>query len=140
MDMTTCHNIEGHPNEDLEILSRDNPMSPVHRQPLITPDGRRMGVNFSFSFEDRRGLLETGVESSSIEVEGEVVLIVSMLETMGVMEVAGTVEEPLPVIRTVFFPIFDSGSSFFTLILAYMSLLNLVVIPARGKSVKKNVC
>ena len=76
MDVMTCHNIEGHPRENLEILSRDNPISPVHRQPLITPDGRRTEVNLSFSFEDRRGLLEIGVGSSSIEVEGEAVLVV----------------------------------------------------------------
>ena len=83
------------------------------------------GSAFSFSFKDRQGLLETGVGSSSIEVEGEAVLVVSVLETTGVMEVAGTAEEPLLVIHSVFFPIFESGSSFFTLILVYMSLLNL---------------
>ena len=83
--------------------------------------------------------METGVGSSSIEVKGEAILVVSMPETTRVMEVARTAEGPFPVIRTVFFPMFDSGSSFFALILAYMSLLNLVVISARGKSVKKKM-
>ena len=69
--------------------------------------------------------LETGVRSSSIEVEGEAILVVFAPETTGVMEVARIAEEPFPVMRTVFFPIFDSGSSFFALILVYMSLLNL---------------
>ena len=95
------------------------------------------GSTFSFSFENRRGLLETGVESSSIEVKGEAVLVVSAPEVTRVIEVAGIAGEPLPVMRTIFFPIFDSGSSFFALILAYMSLLNLVVISTRGMSIKK---
>ena len=97
------------------------------------------GSTFSFSFEDRRGLLETGVGSSSIEVEGEAVLVVFTPKVIGVIEVAGTAKEPLPVMRAVFFPIFYSGSSFFALILAYMSLLNLVIISARGMSVKKKM-
>jgi len=46
-------------------------------------------------------------------------------------------EGPFPVMRTVFFPMFDNGSSFFVLIFAYMSLLNLVVISARGKHLCK---
>ena len=137
MNMTTCHSIGGHPSEDLEVFSSDNPVSPVHSKPLVTPDGRRMGINLSFSFEDRWGLLEAGVGSSSIEVEGEAVLVVSAPKATGVVEVARTAGEPLPVMRTVFFPIFDSGSSFFALILAYMFLLNLVVISARGMSIKK---
>ena len=81
--------------------------------------------------------MEAGVGSSSIEVEGEAVLVVSAPEATGVIEVAGTAGEPLPMMRTVFFPIFDNGSSFFALILAYMFLLNLVIISARGRSVKK---
>ena len=64
-------------------------------------------------------------------------LVVSAPKATGVVEVARTAGEPLPVMRTVFFPIFDSGSSFFALILAYMFLLNLVVISARGMSIKK---
>ena len=60
------------------------------------------GSAFSFSLLDSRGLLETGVGSSSIEVEGEVVLVVSALEMTGVTEVAGTPKEPLPVTRTVY--------------------------------------
>ena len=72
-----------------------------------------------------------------MEVEGEAVLVVSALEATGVIEATKTAGEPLPVMRTIFFPILDKGSSFFALILAYMSLLNLVVISARGKSVKK---
>ena len=60
MDVTTCHSIEGHPREDLEIFSSDNPMSAVHRQPLVIPDGGRMGINLLLllwkqtrSFRDR---------------------------------------------------------------------------------------
>ena len=137
MDMTTCHSIEGHPGEDLEIFSSDNPMSPVQRQPLVTPDGRYTGINLLLLLWRQTRSLETRVGSSSIEVEGEAVLVVSAPEATRVIEVAGTAGEPLPVMRIVFFPIFDSGSSFFALILAYMSLLNLVVISARGMSIKK---
>ena len=50
MDVTTCHSIEGHPREDFEILSSDNPMSPVHRQPLVTPNGGRTGVDLLLLF------------------------------------------------------------------------------------------
>ena len=77
-----------------------------------------------------------------MEVEGEAILVVSAPEVMGVIEASGMAGEPLPMMRTVFFPILDSGSSFFTLILAYMSLLNLVVISIRGTRVKKkkSVC
>ena len=90
---------------------------------------------FSLSFDDRRGRLEAGVGSSSMEVEGDVVLVVSAPDTTRVIEVTGTTGEPLSVMRTVFFPILDRGSSFFAL-LAYISLLNLVVISAKGTRVK----
>ena len=95
------------------------------------------GSVFSFSLSNKRGLLETGVGSSSTEVEGEAVLVIFAPKTTGVTEVAGIAEGPFLVIRTAFFPIFDNGLSFLNLILAYMSLLNLVIIFARGKTVKK---
>ena len=95
------------------------------------------GSVFSFSLSNKRGLLETGVGSSSTEVEGEAVLVIFAPKTTGVTEVARIAEGPFLVIRTAFFPIFDNGLSFLNLILAYMSLLNLVVIFARGKTVKK---
>ena len=122
--MMTCHSIEGHPREDLEIFSSDNPMSPVHRQLLVTPDGGRTGINLLFLLRRQMRYFGNKSRKSSIEVEGKVVLVVSALEATGVIEVSGIAGEPLPVMRIVFFPIFDSGSSFFTLILAYMSLLN----------------
>ena len=88
---------------------------------------------FSFSLLDRRGLLETGVGSSSTEVVGEAVLIVSVTETMGVTEAEGVTEGPFPVTRTVFFLMLDNGLSFFYLIFTYISLLNLVIISTRRK-------
>ena len=75
-----------------------------------------------------------------MEVEGDVVLVVSALEMMGVTEVSGTAGEPLPMMRTAFFPILDRGSSFFALILVYVSLLNLVVIFAKGIRVRPKMC
>ena len=42
-----------------------------------------------------------------MEVEGEAVLIVFAPEAMGVTEAAGMAGEPLPVMRTTFFPILD---------------------------------
>ena len=74
-----------------------------------------------------------------MEVEGEVVLVVSPPEATGVTEAAGTAGEPLPVLRTALFPILDRGLSFFALILAYISLLNLVVISAKGTGVKQKI-
>ena len=44
---------------------------------------------------------------------------------------------PLFVIRTDLVPMADRGSSFLTLILAYISLLNFVVISAKGKHLSK---
>ena len=75
-----------------------------------------------------------------MEVEGDAVLVVSAPETMGVTEVTGMAEEPLPVMRTAFFPILDRGWSFFALILAYISLLKLVVISAKGTRVRPKMC
>ena len=77
-----------------------------------------------------------------MEVKGEAVLVVSTQEATEVTEAAGTAGEPLPVMRTAFFPILDRGSSFFALILAYMSLLNLVVNSTKGTRVKqkKYIC
>ena len=45
VDVTACDSIEGHPREDLKILSRDNPMKPVHCQPFIALDGGRTGAS-----------------------------------------------------------------------------------------------
>ena len=57
-----------------------------------------------------------------------------------VIEVTGMAGEPLLVMRTAFFPILDRSSSFFALILAYISLLNLVVISAKGTGVRPKMC
>ena len=75
-----------------------------------------------------------------MEVEGDAVLVVSTRDTTGVIKVTGTAGEPLLVMRTAFFPILDRGSSFFALILAYISLLNLVVISAKGTRVRPKMC
>ena len=75
-----------------------------------------------------------------MEVEGDAVLVISAPNTTGVIEVTGTAGEPLPVMRIVFFPILNRGSSFFALILAYISLLNLVVISAKGTRVRPKMC
>ena len=37
--MTAGHSVGGHPGENLEVVSSDNPMSPVHGQSLVTLDG-----------------------------------------------------------------------------------------------------
>ena len=48
--MTTGHNIGGHPSKNLEVFSSDNPVSPVHGQSLVTPDGKRTGINLLLFF------------------------------------------------------------------------------------------
>ena len=58
-------------------------------------------------------------------------------ETMGVESAGGTTDGPFPVTRITFLPRLDKGSSFLALILAYMSLLNLVVIYKKKKKKKK---
>ena len=61
------------------------------------------------------------------------VLVTLVPVTVGATRALGVAEGPFPVMRTVLLPRLDSDSSFFNLIFAYMSLLNLVVIPTRGK-------
>ena len=68
---------------------------------------------------------------------GEVVLTVSVPETMGVLEAGGVTEGPFLVTCIVLYPRLDNGSSFFILIFAYISLLNLVFISAKGKHLLK---
>ena len=92
---------------------------------------------FSFHLSVMCGFLEVGVGILSIEVAGEAVLAVLVSETIGVTEAVGVTGGPFFVTRTTLFPMLDNGSSLFDLIFAYMSLLNLVVIPARGKHLKK---
>ena len=137
VDVMTCDSIEGHPREDLKILDRDNPMSPVHCQPLITPDGGRTRVSLFLLLPRQTRLF--GDWSWKLFNRSWGWSCPRRLRTKddGVMEVAGTAKRPFLVIHTIFFPMFDNGSSFFALILAYMSLLNLVIISARGKSVEK---
>ena len=87
--------------------------------------------DFSFSLSDKRGLFIVGEGISSTEVAGKAVLVVSVPIEM--TEADGVTEEPFPVMSTDFFLMLDNGSSFFDLIFAYISLLNLVVISARRK-------
>ena len=88
---------------------------------------------FSFPLLVTHGLLEAGVGISSTEVAREAILTVSVPETMGVTEVGGVTKGPFPMTRTVLFLRLDSCLSFFVLILAYIFLLNLVVIFEKGK-------
>ena len=50
---------------------------------------------------------------------------------------AERIRTPLSVIQTDLVPMVDRGSSFLPLILAYISLLNFVIISARGKHLSK---
>ena len=94
---------------------------------------------FCFSLLDKHGLLEAGVGISSTEVASKAILAVLVLETMGVMETVEVTEGAFLVMRIVLFPMLDNSSSFFHLIFTYMSLLNLVVISTKRKTlVKKN--
>ena len=55
VDVATCDSIGGDPREDLKILSRHNPMSPVQCQPLISPNGGQTGVSlFLLPLRERR--------------------------------------------------------------------------------------
>ena len=137
MDVASHNLIEGHTRDDLQVLSSHGPVCPFHRQPLSSQTLDERELAFSFTLSVTRGLFEVGVGISSTEVAGKVVLTVSVPETMGVMEVVGVTEGPFPVTRTVFFLRLDSGSSFFVLIFAYMSLLNLVIISTKGKHLLK---
>ena len=45
VNMTAGHSVGGHLEKNLEVVSSDNPMSPVHSQSLVTPDGRHARIN-----------------------------------------------------------------------------------------------
>ena len=45
VNMTAGHSVGGHLEKNLKVVSSDNPMSPVHSQSLVTPDGRRARIN-----------------------------------------------------------------------------------------------
>ena len=102
-------------------------------RPLSSQTQDEHELAFSFLLSITQDVLEVGVGISSTEVAGEAVLTVSVLETMGVTEANGVTKRPFLVIHTVLFPRLDSDSSFFILIFAYKSLLNLVVISTRRK-------
>ena len=137
MDVASHNLIEGHTRDDLQVLSSHGPVHPFHRQPPLSQTLDERESAFSFTLSVTRGLFEVGVGISSIEVVGEVVLAVSVLEIMGVMEADGVTEGPFPMTCIVLFPRLDNGLSFFILIFAYMSLLNLIVISAKGKQLLK---
>ena len=82
---------------------------------------------FSFCLSLTLSLLLRGV-SSSIDGVGDVVPAGT---EVGEEESAARIEAPLFVIRTDLVLIADKGSSFLFLILAYISLLNFVVISTR---------
>ena len=130
--MLTRHYVERHSIKDLEVLSLYNSMCPLHGHTLVIPDGRTH-FPLLLLLSETRCLLEEGVGISSTEVVGEATRTLSTPETMGVASADGRTDGPLPVTRTPFLPIFAKGSSFLDLILAYMSLLNLVVISKKKK-------
>ena len=130
----SSHNlIEGHTRDDLQVLSSHAPCALSTTSPSSSQTLDKRELTFSFPLSVTGGLLEAGVGISSTEVAGEVVLTVSVPETMGVMKAGEVTEGPFLVTRAVLFPRLESSSSFFDLILAYMSLLNLVIISAKGK-------
>ena len=86
---------------------------------------------FSFPLSAKRGFFKMGVVISSTKVAEEAVFIVSVL---GIARVTGG---PFLTMRTVLFPILDSGLFFFDLIFTYMSWLNLVIISAQRKHLLK---
>ena len=134
--MLTRNYVEGHSRKDLEVLSLYNIMCSLHGHTLVILDVRTHFLLLPL-LSRHFCLLEEGVGISSTEVAGEAARTFSTLETMGVAFAAGRTDGPIPVIRTPFLLIFAKGSSFLDLILAYMSLLNLVVISEEKK--KKNL-
>ena len=119
-------------------LVKGHPVCPFHHQSLIVPHGRWARISLRLLFvRYARPFLKAGVGISSTEVAGEAVLAVSVPKTMGVMDSIGVTEGPFPMMRTVLFPMLDDGSSFFDLIFSYMSLLNLVVISTKRKTLVK---
>ena len=133
--MLTRNYVERHSRKDLEVLSLYNVMCPLHGHTLVIPDGRTH-FPLLLLLSETRCLLEEGVGISSTEVAEEATCTLSTPETMGVASADGRTYGPFPMIQTPFLPIFAKGSSFLDLILAYMSLLNLVVISKKKKKEK----
>ena len=131
VDMTSHNLIGRHTRENLQVLSSDDLIRPLHRQPSIVPNTRWMGIGLLLSFVGQAWFLQDGRVISSTEVAEEAVFIVSVL---GIARVTGG---PFLTMRTVLFPILDSGLFFFDLIFTYMSWLNLVIISAQRKHLLK---
>ena len=125
------------PEKTFKSLTIMTPCAHSTANPLSSQTVDERESAFSFSLSDKRGLLKAGVGISSTEVIGETVLAISIPKTMGVMETVGVTEGPFPVTHTVLFSMLDNGSSFFDLIFAYKSLLNVVVFSTKRKKLKK---
>ena len=87
-------------------------------------------VAFSFPLSTTRCLFGSGVISST-EVAGEAVIIGS------VTGVEGVTETLFSTMRTTLLPRLERGSFFLALIFAYIPWLNLIVISAKEKHLKK---
>ena len=136
----TSHNLIGRcPRENLQVLSSDDLMCPLHRKSSVVLNTGQTRIGLLLPLSVKRGLFKIGVVISSTEVAGEVVFVVSIPRTAGLTVTVGVTGGPCPITRTIFFSRLDNGSFFLDLILAYISWLNLVIIPKKKKKKKENI-
>ena len=124
----------------LEKTLRSSALTTLCARSTATPSSSKTDkptLSFSLSLANSLYLFYDGVGISLTEVAGEATRRFSTPETMGVASAEGRTDGPFPMIRTPFLPMFAKGSSFLDLILAYISLLNLVVISIKKKKKKK---
>ena len=128
-EMTPCHVICRHYKEHFKLVHTEGLLSPATDTPASSQTQEGLESTFSFCFSPTLSLLLCGGTSSTDGV-GDTPLAGAEVGEDGSAE---RIETPLSVIRTDLVPMADKGLSFLPLILAYISLLNFVVISARRK-------
>ena len=130
--MTPCNVACWHSREHFKLIRAKGFLSPCTETPASSQTQEDMESTFSFCFSPALTLLLRGGTSSSDEV-GDAPLTGAEVREDG----SARIGAPLSVIQTDLVPRADKGSSFLPLILAYISLLNFVVISARRKHLSK---
>ena len=125
VDVMTYDLVGRHAKED-QLLSSEGILRPCQCQPTSAQTLKERESAFSLPLSTTRYFFGRGI-ISSIEVSRDAVLIASWTEATVVTGV------PFSTTCTTLFPRLERGSFFFTLILAYISWLNFVVISAEEK-------
>ena len=130
--MTPCNVVCWHSREHFKLIHAEGFLSPCTETPASSQTQEDLESTFSFYFSPSLTLLLRGGTSSTDGV-GDAPLAGAEVREDG----SARIGAPLSVIQTDLVPRADRGSSFLPLILAYISLLNFVVISVRRKHLLK---